>query len=260
MQISNSSESPQSRNLPTPVSILMPVYNESDIIEDVVREWHTDVCQFLPPGSELVFDDCSNDGTREILYKLQKEFPYLKVNESKKDGFFKSCLRLYGLAQCPLVFFTDSDGQYIPSEFWKIAEHIKDYDMVHGAKFNRHDPFYRVYSSKVFNVICRLIFGFPSSDINSAFRLIRKKVLDTTLKDIHLLTMLPNTELYVRAASQGYKIMNLDVGHRPRKYGVSRSLPLKVFFKEAYIAFRGILALKKELHESNELRANSSIK
>lgn len=235
------------KTIAEPVSVLMPVCNEWDIIEDVIREWHQAVFQYLPAGSELVFDDCSTDGTRETIYRLQKEFNYIRVNESTKDGFFKSCIRLYKLAKCPLVFFTDSDGQYVPEEFWKIASEISKYDMVHGAKENRHDPMYRIYSSKVFNFICRIIFGIPSRDINSAFRLVRKKLIDDVVPEIQLLTMLPNTELYVRAIHKGYRIKNIGIGHRERKYGVSRSLPLKVYAKECWRAFKGVVKLRKQL-------------
>jgi glycosyltransferase involved in cell wall biosynthesis len=138
----------------------MPVRNEQDIIEDVVEEWHTEVMQYLPPTSELIFDDgASTDGTLAKLEALQRKYTYIQILYSQRDGFAKSARRLYTQARCPLVFFTDSDGQYIASEFWKIAPHMDHADLIHGAKMIRRDPFFRLISSEIFNFIARRKFG-----------------------------------------------------------------------------------------------------
>jgi glycosyltransferase involved in cell wall biosynthesis len=233
--------------LQEPVSILMPVCNEVDVIDEVINEWCEQVIRFLPEGSELVLDDCSNDGTEKRLQALMQQHPFIRVNFSKRDGFFNSAMRLYRLSRCPLVFFTDSDGQYVPSEFWKIAVDIGHYDMVHGAKVNRKDPLFRIQASFVFNQLIRRWFKSSCLDVNSAFRLIRRAVLTAVLNEIHCLSMLPNAELYLRAEAKGFKIKNVPVRHRVRKFAKSRSLPFKTFGQECWRAFCGAYALRKEI-------------
>lgn len=233
----------------------MPVCNEADIIEEVVEEWATDVLQYCPEGSELVFDDCSNDGTEVILERLMKKYPFVRVNYAARDGFFNSALRLYRLAKCPLVFFTDSDGQYVPAEFWNVAQYIGEFDMVHGAKNGRKDPKYRVWTSLVFNRIIRAMFGSKGRDVNSAFRLIRRPVLTAVVPKIHQLTMLPNAELYLRAEAAHFKIKNVPVPHRVRKWGKSRSLPFKVYVRECGNAFAGLVKLRAELQKEAQVSA-----
>jgi glycosyltransferase involved in cell wall biosynthesis len=127
-----------------PVSILMPVCNEADVIEMVIEEWARDVFAYLPEGSEFLFDEAaSTDGTREILERLKLKYPYIHVEyREKKDGFANAARRLYDRAQCPWVFFTDSDGQYIAKDFWKLAKNIdQNFDLIRGAKIGRKDPF-----------------------------------------------------------------------------------------------------------------------
>lgn len=238
--------------LTSPISILMPVYNEADIIEDVIEEWVKEVLLKLPTGSELILDDSSTDETTNILKKLSHKYPFIKLNLSKRDGFFNSALRLYKLAKCDLIFFTDSDGQYPPKDFWEIAKHIDHYDMVHGFKNHRKDPFYRVFCSSIYNFLVRIFFNIPdASDVNSAFRLIKRPLIDAVLDQIRHLKMLPNSEMYIRAAKLKYQIKNVPVDHRHRKFGKSRSLPAFSFYVEGFKTFIRLLILKKELYGKN---------
>lgn len=225
----------------------MPVCNECDIIAEVVDEWLQDVFAYLPKGSEFIFDDCSNDGTQVLLQELAKKHPFIQVNFSHRGSFFNTAMRLYRLAACPLVFFTDSDGQYVGAEFWKVAQYIDSYDMVHGYKFHRKDPLYRVAASAVFNASVRISFSSRGKDVNSAFRLIHRPLLEQILDQISHLPTLPNAEMYIRAEWQGFRIKNVPVQHRSRKYGKSRGLPLRDFPRECLKAYKGLQALRREL-------------
>jgi len=239
---------PVDRTLPGPVSILMPVCNEAEVIEQVIEEWANDVFRHLPPESELLFDEAaSTDGTREILERLRQKYPYIRVmyNE-RKDGFAAAARRLYREAKCPFVFFTDSDGQYVPSEFWKLAPHAKRFPFVHGAKIGRQDPLYRRIASFVFNNIARVIFDTTYSDINSAFRLIeRDTAVDLMGQCKHMPTLL-NAEILLRAEFQGVPVKQVRVLHRARKSGVSKGLPPGSFFSECIKAYRGLFNLRDE--------------
>ena len=235
------------RILPSsPVSFLMPVCDEIDIIEDVVREWHDQVIRHFPTGTELVFDDCSTDGTREKLAELGKMLPYIRVIESTRDGFFNSAMRLYRGARNPIVFFTDSDGQYVPEEIWKLTPLLQTCDLIHGAKTGRQDPFYRVAASNAFNAIVRKLFGTRHDDVNSAFRFVKRPVLESILPRIRHLTTLLNAELLLRAERENFRVESLPVSHRKRKYGRSRGLPLKRFLAECGRAYKGLKSLKRE--------------
>jgi glycosyltransferase involved in cell wall biosynthesis len=239
---------PGARTVPaSPISILMPVFNEIDVIRDVVAEWQEEVLRFLPPGSEMLFDDCSTDGTRETLEEMGSRQPFIRVMSSPRDGFFNAAMRLYRGARNPVVFFTDSDGQYVPSEFWRLTPHLDEHDIVHGAKIDRQDPWYRITASHVFNRIATRMFGVRSDDINSAFRLVKRAVLDALLDRLGHLTMLPNAEMLIRAEMAGFRVKSILVRHRARQYGASRGLPPSSFLAECVNAYRGLRTLRDEL-------------
>lgn len=226
----------------------MPVCNEADVIESVIEEWREQVIQHLPEGTELIFDEAaSTDGTREILKRKMLEHSFIRVIfNDKKDGFAAAARRLYSEAKCPLVFFTDSDGQYVASEFWKLAPYAKDFAIVHGAKIGRQDAFYRKLSSMIFNRIARFIFDMHYSDINSAFRIVRKDLCLEMLPKLNCMPTLLNAEFLLRADMENQPIKQVRVIHRERMHGVSRGLPPNSFLQECLKAYKGLLQLKAE--------------
>jgi len=242
---------PKRAQLSSPVSIVMPVCNEADIIEEVVEEWACEVIRFLPEGSELFFDEAaSTDGTREILERLKTKYPFLRVEyHEKKEGFAKAARNLYLSSKCPLVFFTDSDGQYVASEFWKLAPFAERFDIVHGAKIGRQDPLPRKMASAIFNRVARFVFDEHYSDINSAFRIVKREVIDYLLPRLRCMPTLLNAELLLRAEMENYAIKQVRVIHRKREHGVSRGLPPMRYLNECLKAYRGLLELKDEYRQ-----------
>jgi len=234
-------------SLSEPVSILMPVSNEADVIEEVVEEWVREVIGYLPPGSELLFDEAaSTDGTRDILKRLTTKYPFINVEyRDRKDGFANAARRLYERAKCPWIFFTDSDGQYVARDFWKLAKHIDcRNDLIRGAKIGRKDPLIRRLASAIFNKIIQFLFNINYLDFNSAFFLIRKDALRDIMGHLNCMPTLINTELLLRLELENYSIKQVYVLHRERLFGVSRGLEPSQFIKHSIKAVKGLYAIK----------------
>jgi glycosyltransferase involved in cell wall biosynthesis len=225
----------------------MPVCNEAEVIEEVIEEWVRDVFQHLPEGSEFLIDEAgSTDGTQAILKRLSETYRFLHVTyHATKDGFAAAALRLYRAASCPLVFFTDSDGQYVAADFWKLAKHAGRYDLVHGAKLGRKDPFIRRLCSMLFNKLASFLFEVHYLDINSAFRLGKTAVVKELLDDGIIMPTLVNAELLLRCELKNYDIRQVYIRHRERKYGGSRGLPLRRYPWEAFKAGQALFRLKE---------------
>jgi dolichol-phosphate mannosyltransferase len=236
------------RQIDQPVSVLMPICNEASVIEGVLAEWHREVFCYMPPGSELLLDEAaSTDGTREILERLKRTYPYLGVEyHETKDGFANAARRLYRKAKNAWVFFTDSDGQYVPVEFWKLAPFIGKYDVIHGAKIGRQDPFARRVASFAFNCTARLYFDTCYTDINSAFRLMRRDAILPIVEKCCHMPQLLNAELLLRSEFEGLQVCQRRVRHRARRDGVSRGIPPIYFLRECLRSYRGLRALRTE--------------
>ena len=203
-----------------PVSVVMPVYNEEEIIEKTVRDYHSEIVNNLPGSEMIIVNDCSTDGTPGILGKLAEELVGLKVMKPDKNGGHGKALRLaYEHATKSLVFHTDSDYQFDPKDFWKLYEEMERNDLVIGYRAIRHDPLFRLIISNTLRLSNLALFGFNIRDANSPFRIIRKDCLDECLRIIDTEVFAPSIMLAITARWMRYRVKEVPVTHLPRLTG-----------------------------------------
>lgn len=244
-------ENPRRRELREPVSILLPVCDEVEGIESVLAELVEVVYRHLPPGSEFLIEESgSKDGTKELLKELQQRWPFLDVKyNARREGFGAAARALYRRARCPWTFFSDSDGQCVASEFWKLAEFAEQCDFVLGVKRVRYDPLIRRITSRVFNRIAKTLFGVPGQDINFGFRLARREALLRCLERCEDMPTLLNAEVSIYAHAMGYRLKPVGVHHRPRIFGLSRGLTPGSVPSNSWKAFTGLLRIREKIRE-----------
>jgi hypothetical protein len=237
------------RYLSEPVSILLPVCNEVEGIESILAELVEVVYRHLPPGSEFLIEEGgSTDGTKELLAELNQHWPFLDiVCNDKKEGFAAAARALYKRAKCPLVFFADSDGQCVASEFWRLAEHAGPNDFVLGVKRIRYDPLVRRITSWAFNSLARLTFHISSKDINFGFRLAKRDAILRCLAHCTDMPTLLNAEVTIYACALGYRIKSVRVHHRPRIFGMSRGLTPGSIAAESWRALIALFKIRKRI-------------
>lgn len=215
------------RSLSEPVSIVMPVYNECEVIETVLATYVEVVFRHLPAGSEFILEDGgSTDGTTEILRELHHRWPFLKIiYKQKRQGIPSALKGLIHASTCPWVFLVDSDGQSLASEFWKLAPCMGQADFILGLRSVRHDPFYRRIGSRVFSTLAALLFRFELKDINAAFRLCRREKLLTCAEHYRWLSNAFFAETTIWGHVFRYRILEVEVMFGPRLYGKSHAFP-----------------------------------
>jgi Glycosyl transferase family 2 len=167
------------------------------------------------------------------------------VNSEKKEGFAKAARTLYKRARCPLLFFFDSDGQCVASEFWKLAAEIEHCDCVLSVKKIHYDPLMRRMASRVFNSLARVYFNFDFKDINFGFRLVRRDAALRCLEDCRYMPTLLNSEMAILMHRYGYRLREVVVHHRPRLFGMSRGLEPGSLLKESWRAFTALSKIRK---------------
>ncbi len=229
-----------------PISLVIPVYNEVEVIEQVVRDFYDKVISKIEGAQFIIAEDGSTDGTKEVLKKLAEEIPLTLVMGDERKGYTKAVKDALKLPENEIIFFSDSDGQQEPDDFWEILKLIEDNDIVVGYKYPRNDPLFRVLISKVYQWVNFLFFGIKLHDINCGYRLLRKKVLDDVLDDVCLLPNFVSSEIILRAYIKGYKIKEVPVRHYSREFGESRGLPVSRIPIEVLKLLKGLFILKMQ--------------
>ena len=230
------------------VTICMPILNEVAVVESVLEEW-LEVLKELPPGSYILIEDGgSTDGTREILESFEMRNTGLKViYKEKANGFGNAAKNLLSTADAEWVFFTDSDGQYVASDFWKLWQRRSEAELIRGIKLGRKDPVFRIITSYVWNRVIKLMFGFPISDINVAFFLVRNSRLKTEITKCVFLDLLVVSELMIRLITSNCTYGNdIYILHRERLDGNSRAIPVHKLLSVGISHFIGLRKIKKD--------------
>ncbi|MEX1224628.1 MAG: glycosyltransferase family 2 protein, partial [Pirellulales bacterium] len=129
----------------------------------------------------------------------------------------------FATVQSSIVMTMDGDLQDDPAEIPHFLARLGEgFDVVSGWKQVRHDPWHKVYPSRVFNWLVGRMTGVELHDHNCGMKCYRRDVL----KEVRLYGEL-HRFVPVLAAARGFRVGEIIVSHRPRqfgksKYGVSR--------------------------------------
>jgi glycosyltransferase involved in cell wall biosynthesis len=137
-----------------------------------------------------------------------------KLGGSLKTGFAE--------ARSELVLYTDADLPFDMAELSKAVRIIRVYeaDIVSAFRFDRTGEGPRRYIySYVYNHLVRALFSLRIRDVNFAFKLIRRNVLDHI--ELKSEGSFIDVELLARANRKGYRIVQFGVDYFPRTRGVS---------------------------------------
>lgn len=204
------------------ISAFFPCYNDERSIAQIVRKTRRILNRITDDFEIIVVNDGSTDKSQQILEKLQKEIPELKlIFYNKNQGYGAALKGGFRAAQKDWVFYTDGDGQYDVAELTKLLSALKDdIDVVNGYKIKRADPLVRKLVGKVYQFFVKRIFNLPIKDPHCSFRLIRREIF----KGIILKSQggALEVELIKKIAQKGGKFKEVGVYHYPRKSGQSQ--------------------------------------
>jgi glycosyltransferase involved in cell wall biosynthesis len=210
------------------LSIFYPMWNEQDYIEKAIDTGRR-ACEGLIEAGEIadfeliVVDDASTDATGEIADRLAAEDERVRVvhhpHNRKLGGAIKTGL---ATARGDVVLYTDADLPFDMTELARAVRLMREYDvdMVSAYRFDRTGEGYvRAIYTFIYNVLIRTLFDVKARDINFAFKLVRKRVIDgLTLKSEGSFI---DAELVIRATRSGFSLLQFGVDYFPRTRGTS---------------------------------------
>jgi len=224
------------------LSVFFPFYNEEANIAAQTKQALKIIPQFAEKFEIILVNDGSADKTGQIGQKLAADHPnVVLVSHSKNRGYGGALKSGFRKAKYEWIFFSDGDRQFDLKEIGRLLPLTSRADLVIGYRQKRADTPIRLINAKLFNLLIRLLFGLKVTDIDCAFKLIKKDVVDSL--ELKSDGALISSELLIKAQKAGYKIAQTPVSHYPRKIGSPTGANPRVIFK----AFYDIFALWREL-------------
>jgi glycosyltransferase involved in cell wall biosynthesis len=209
------------------VSVLVPAKDEAANLPEFLQRC---AGALTPAGFSfevIVVNDGSRDGTDRVLRDLAREYPFLSVVTHRRQRGIADALRSAGeVARGDVFVFYPADLQYLPEDIPALVAPILEgrADIVTGTKQGKYE---RAFVSRVYNGLCRWLFGVRVTDLNSV-KAYRREVMEGV-------PLRPDWHRYmvVIAAADGYRLTSLPVPLYPRRAGTSkfnwRRIPIGMF-------------------------------
>jgi len=201
------------------LSVVIPVFNEQESLETLHRELDRVAAERGYDLDVLLVDDGSTDGSWEVIRRLAEGDRRVRGIRFRRN-FGKAAALSAGFesARGRLIMTLDADLQDDPAEIPNfLARMEENLDVVAGWKKVRHDPGHKVIPSRVFNWMVSRMTGVVLHDHNCGMKCYRREIFDEVRLYGELHRFVP-----VLAAARGFRVGELVIQHRPRKFGRSK--------------------------------------
>ena len=220
------------------LSVFFPAYNDCGTIASLVITAVQSASKLTPNYEVIVVDDGSSDSTAQILSELARVYPQLKVVTHPVNRGYGGALRTgFASASKDVIFYTDGDAQYDPSEMevlWPMM--TSGVDLVNGYKISRSDPLHRIVIGRIYHHTVKILFGLRVRDVDCDFRLLRRSIFDRVHleKNSGVICL----EMMKKIQDAGFGIAEVPVHHYHRAHGKSQ------FFSFRRVIRTGVDVLK----------------
>jgi len=203
------------------ISFVLPMYNEAANIESTLATVSRIAGEICGDYEIIVADDASTDGCGDIVETLSVSEPRIKCVRLQKNTKFGGALAA-GLrhASKDIVIYTDSDLPVKEPDIKAALELLNNADVVTGYSLVIKDSsLKRIIMSKVYNFLVELFFNLKIRDINSGFKIYRRKAIE----GLELMSRSPfvDVEIFAEIAKMGFRIAQYGLVFELRTKGRS---------------------------------------
>lgn len=200
------------------VSVIIPVYNESNHIQRTIQETIATFDNFPCNYEIIAVDDGSNDDSYRKLREISRHYSQVKVLRNKKNfGKGRALKKGFRFCKGDLVVFMDADLSLHPRQidtFFDIMD-LDNADVVIGSKFHPNSrvnyPLIRRILSLGYYYFVKILFALPVRDTQTGLKLFKYEVLANVFPRILVKQFAVDIEVLVNAYRLGYKIVEAPV-------------------------------------------------
>lgn len=224
------------------VSIIIPVYNEKDTIEKLIEVVKNS--NFAGLEKEIILvDDASNDGSREILEKLQNEYKILfhVKNQGKGAALRTAFEHITG----DYAVIQDADLEYSPSDYDNLLPLLinNEADVVYGSRFkNKENLKNFMLKNKLANmfltVLTNILYGSKISDMETCYKAFKKDVIKNIKIKSDRFNFEP--EITAKVLKNKYRLIEVPISYNSRGHEEGK----KIGWKDGVVAILTLIKYK----------------
>jgi glycosyltransferase involved in cell wall biosynthesis len=205
------------------LSVVMPVFNERDTIDEIIRR-----VLAVPVRKELiVVDDCSTDGTRDMLKDLQQRHGFLLLFQDHNQGKGAALRRGFAEAAGDLVLVQDADLEYSPEEYPELIGLICEgrADVVYGSRFlGRHRVFLFTHylGNRLLTLLTNVLYNTMLTDMETCYKVMRTEVLRSFALRSNGFGIEP--ELTAKIFKRGFRVYEVPITYDGRGYDEGKKI------------------------------------
>lgn len=219
------------------LSVIIPVYNEKKTIQTIIEK----VLNFNKLEKEIiVVDDCSNDGTTEIIELLTKNNDEIKYIKNEKNLGKGAAIRNgLEIVTKDIVLIQDADLEYDPKDYDKLLAPIleKKADIVFGSRFLGGGPvrvhlFWNYLANKILTLITNVLVNMNFTDMETGYKLFRSDVIKSISLKEDSFGIEP--EITIKLAKKKYIFFEVPISYYGRSYDEGKKITTLDAFKALY--------------------------
>lgn len=210
------------------ISVVIPTFNEAESLRELHGEISAVAAAQKYDVDVLFIDDGSTDDSWNVIRELAAADPRVRGIRFRRNFGKAAALRCgFEAARGDFVVTLDADLQDDPAEIPRLLDELnsKQLDVVSGWKKVRHDPWHKVWPSRVFNRLVGRLTGVRLHDHNCGMKLYRRAVVQEVRIYGELHRFIP-----VLAHARGFRVGEAVIAHRARQFGHSK-YGFRRFFK-----------------------------
>jgi glycosyltransferase involved in cell wall biosynthesis len=223
------------------VSIVIPIYNERDTLQEIVSR--VLAVKELAIKEVILVDDCSTDGTRELLEAGFTEPIFKKLYHSENQGKGAALRTGFATAVGDIIAIQDADLEYDPEELpGLIKPIIKDRaDVVFGSRFigggaHRVVFFWHMLGNKFLTLLSNMTTNLNLTDMECCYKVFRKEVLDQISVEENRFGVEP--ELTAKVAKLDVRIYEVGISYYGRTYSEGKKIGWRDGVRAIYVILK----------------------
>lgn len=223
------------------LSVVIPIYNERRWLHELMRR-----VQEVPiPKEIIIVDDCSTDGTRDLLRKYEGEEDIRVVYQP--ENFGKGAALREGFRHCTgdVVLVQDADLEYDPAEYPRLIQPIIDNraDVVYGSRFigDQHRVLYFWHSiaNRMLTTLSNMFTNVNLTDMETCYKVFRREVLEGIKLKSNRFGFEPEvTAKVAKKKNPSWRMYEVPISYSGRTYEEGKKIGLKDAFTALYCIVR----------------------